>query len=210
MRMNSKEKKHIAPKLRFPEFRNTGSWEATLLANIANIIAGQSPAGKNYNDNGKGLPFYQGKTNFGEIYLCKPTTWTTEVTKIANPGDILISVRAPVGALNISKDKVCIGRGLASIQTKKNNKWFLYYFLNRVQNLIVCNGGAIFDSINKEQIEKIRISIPKSIEEQQKIADCLSSLDELITAESKKLDALKTYKKGLMQQLFPAMSEPQE
>ncbi|MHA3281298.1 restriction endonuclease subunit S [Legionella pneumophila] len=204
--MSNKYTKQIEPILRFPEFRNSESWEITLLSKFAHVIAGQSPAGINFNDNEKGLPFYQGKTNFGDIYLLKPSTWTTEITKTANPGDILMSVRAPVGALNISTDKVCIGRGVAAIQAKRN-KWFLYYFLSSIQKYIVGNGGAIFDSINKEQIEKIHILIPQSIEEEQKIADCLSSIDELITAESKKLDALKIYKKGLMQQLFPAEGE---
>ncbi len=149
----------IAPKLRFPGF--TGAWQVKTLKKLAVVIAGQSPNGKNYNDEGIGTPFYQGKTDFGEIYLNKPSKWTKQITKLAQKGDILMSVRAPVGALNISTDKVCIGRGLASIQVKQN-KWFLYYYLKNIESLIVGNGGSIFDSINKEQIENIKILSPPS------------------------------------------------
>jgi type I restriction enzyme S subunit len=194
------------PKLRFPEFRDAREWEEKLLVNVASVVSGQSPNGTNYNDKGIGTPFYQGKTDFGDIYLNKPTKWTTQVTKLANAGDILLSVRAPVGELNICTEKICIGRGLASIQAKQN-KWYLYYFLNKNKDFIVGNGGSIFDSINKEQIEKIRILIPLILSEQQKIAECLSSLDDLITAETQKLDTLKAHKKGLMQQLFPSVEE---
>ena len=190
------------PPRRFPAFRDAAGWEEKRLSTIATVIAGQSPSSNNYNDRSLGTPFYQGKTDFGDTYLNKPTKWTNKITKEANTGDILMSVRAPVGALNISTDKICIGRGLASIQTTQN-KWYLYYFLHHIQKLIVGNGGSIFDSINKEQINRLNIFIPASQLEQQKIADCLSSLDALIAAQGKKLEALKKHKKGLMQQLFP-------
>ncbi len=191
------------PKLRFPEFRDKGAWEVKFVSKVANVVAGQSPKGSNYNDEGMGVPFYQGKTDFGDVYINPPQKWTTQTTKLAQKGDILISVRAPVGALNISTDKICIGRGLASIQAKQS-KWYLYYFLKSNQKYIIGNGGSIFDSINKNQIEAIKILIPTTISEQQKIADCLISLDELISAQGEKLKALKDHKKGLMQKLFPA------
>lgn len=197
------DKKTVVPPLRFPEFRDSERWDAKPLAKIAYVIAGQSPEGSNYNDAGIGVPFYQGKTDFGEIFLNSPTKWTTKVTKTANDGDILMSVRAPVGALNISTNEICIGRGLAAIQPYQN-KWFLYHFLSSIKNSIIGNGGSVFDSINKDQIENIEILIPKNTIEQQKIADCLGSLDDLISAVADKIEALKKYKKGLMQQLFPA------
>lgn len=200
--MKNKEIKTVVPKLRFPEFQETEEWDVKPLAKIAYVVAGQSPEGSNCNDIGVGIPFYQGKTDFGEIFLNFPTKWTTKVTKTANEGDILMSVRAPVGALNISTNEICIGRGLAAIQPYQN-KWFLYYFLSSIKNSIIGNGGSVFDSINKDQIEKIRILIPKNPKEQQKIADCLSSIDDLITSTVKKIESLKAHKKGLIQQLFP-------
>ena len=191
------------PKLRFPEFRDAPEWEVKPLAQLAHVIAGQSPRGKNYNSVGDGTPFYQGKTDFGKIFLNKPTKWTTEVTKLACQGDILMSVRAPVGALNIATEEICIGRGLASIQAK-GNKWFLFYYLKQIEHSITGSGGAIFDSITKKQIDSIDICIPMTAIEQRKIADCLSSIDDLIAEQSKSIEALKEHKQGMMQQLFPA------
>ena len=197
----------LVPNLRFSEFRGALHWDTKPLAEMAHVIAGQSPRGENYNTTGNGVPFYQGKADFGDLYLKKPTKWTTQVTKLAQPSDILMSVRAPVGALNLPTEQICIGRGLASLQPSRGVKWFLYYTLLGQQGQIVGNGGSVFDSINKEQIEKLPIPTPPTIAEQQKIAGCLGSLDDLIAAEGRKLEALRLHKKGLMQQLFPQPGE---
>ncbi|MDS1031567.1 restriction endonuclease subunit S [Porphyromonadaceae sp. NP-X] len=204
--MNENNENKLVPRLRFPEFLKEGNWEDKILKQVSDVTSGQSPSGESYNEEGIGTPFYQGKTDFGDIFLKEPTKWTTEPTKFANADEILMSVRAPVGALNISTQKICIGRGLAAIQPKVN-KWFLYYFLSRIKDRIIGNGGSVFDSINKEQIEKISVLIPQEQKEQQKIAACLSSLDDVITAESKKLEVLKEHKKGLLQNLFPQEGE---
>jgi restriction endonuclease S subunit len=204
--MSKNNENKLVPRLRFPEFLKEGNWEDKILKQVSDVTSGQSPSGESYNEEGIGTPFYQGKTDFGDIFLKEPTKWTTEPTKFANADEILMSVRAPVGALNISTQKICIGRGLAAIQPKVN-KWFLYYFLSRIKDRIIGNGGSVFDSINKEQIEKISVLIPQEQKEQQKIAACLSSLDDVITAESKKLEVLKEHKKGLLQNLFPQEGE---
>ncbi|MCX6560502.1 MAG: restriction endonuclease subunit S [Candidatus Aminicenantes bacterium] len=88
------------------------------IGDLCDVIAGQSPDGKAYNSTGKGMPFYQGKREFGERILKAPTTWTNQITKIANKGDILMSVRAPVGPVNFTPGTICIGRGLAAIRCK--------------------------------------------------------------------------------------------
>ena len=145
------------------------------LGTVAEVIAGQSPEGIYYNSNGDGAPFYQGKKEFGDKFLGVPTTWTTKVTKLAQPGDILMSVRAPVGPINFSTQEICIGRGLASIRASKSvDKDFLYYFLLHKQPEISGNTGAVFDSINKEQIASIEIPVP-SLERQKKIVKKLNS-----------------------------------
>lgn len=204
----SKEKRQraLVPRLRFPEFRDANAWQEVALRKVATVIAGQSPRGEYYNDTGEGIPFYQGKTDFGDVFINPPTKWTTQVTKLANKGDILMSVRAPVGALNVSTKEICIGRGLASLQAKED-RWFLYYLLLQVNHLFVGNGGSVFDSINKSQIESTKLPFPPIPAEQQKIADCLGSLDDLIAAEGRKLAALRDHKKELMQQLFPREGE---
>ena len=198
--------KTAVPRLRFPEFRKANSWRDDTLVDYATVVAGQSPEGAYYNETGEGLPFYQGKSDFGEIFLERPRKWTSQVTKRAGAGDIVMSVRAPVGALNVTTEDICIGRGLAAIQAK-GSKWFLYYLLNSVSSSIIGNGGSVFDSIKKDQIEKLRLFAPRDAAEQQKIAGCLTSLDEVIAAQGRKVEALKAHKRGLMQQLFPLEGE---
>jgi type I restriction enzyme S subunit len=149
-------------------------WEIKKIGDVCKVIAGQSPEGKYYNDNGNGLPFYQGKKEYGEKYIGEPRTWTTKVTKEAEVNDILMSVRAPVGPINFATQKICIGRGLAAIRASKFiDKEFLFNFLLKHENEIVGNTGAVFNSINKAQIEAIKIPLP-SLPEQQRIVAILN------------------------------------
>ncbi len=94
----------------------TSEWQSKMLGDLADVIAGQSPEGSFYNSSGDGLAFYQGKKDFGDKFIGRPTTWTTRVTKVALEGDVLMSVRAPVGPVNFATEKACIGRGLAAIR----------------------------------------------------------------------------------------------
>jgi len=156
--------------------------ELKTIGTVCKVIAGQSPEGKFYNDNGNGLPFYQGKKEYGEKYIGEPTTWTTKVTKEAEANDILMSVRAPVGPINFATQKICIGRGLAAIRaTKLIDKEFLFNFLLKHESEIVGNTGAVFNSINKAQIEAIEIPLPP-LPEQERI---VTILDEAFGAIAK-------------------------
>jgi type I restriction enzyme S subunit len=157
-------------------------WEIKTIGDVCKVIAGQSPEGKFYNDNGNGMPFYQGKKEYGEKYIGEPTTWTTKVTKEAEANDILMSVRAPVGPINFTTQKICIGRGLAAIRASKLiDKEFLFNFLLKHENEIVGNTDAVFNSINKAQIEAIEIPLPP-LPEQQRI---VAILDEAFAAIAK-------------------------
>lgn len=136
-------------------------WEIKRIGQVCDVIAGQSPEGKFYNKNCNGLPFYQGKKEFSDKFIKKPTTWTTKITKEAIENDILMSVRAPVGPVNFSTQKICIGRGLAAIRANSQlDKNFLFNFLIKHENEITGNTGAVFNSINKSQIEAIQIHAP--------------------------------------------------
>lgn len=157
-------------------------WEIKKLGEVCTVIAGQSPEGKFYNIVKKGLPFYQGKKEFTKKYLGAPSKWTSKTTKEALADDILMSVRAPVGPVNFSTQKICIGRGLAAIRPKeKINKDFLFNFLVNHENKITGNTGAVFNSINKAQIEGIEIPIP-TLPEQKRI---VAILDEAFAAIDK-------------------------
>jgi type I restriction enzyme M protein len=154
------------------------------LGEVAEVIAGQSPEGKYYNETGQGTAFYQGKTEFTEKYLGKPKIWTTKITKIAEQGDILMSVRAPVGPVNIATDKICIGRGLASIRAKKIEQMFLFHYLKSIESEIKGGGGAVFDSISKKQIEEIKIPLP-SLEIQKHLIAGIEEQEKIIEANKK-------------------------
>ena len=156
-------------------------WPMVELGEVAEIISGQSPEGQYYNDNGKGLPFYQGKADFGDIYLKAPTKWTTQTTKIAEKDDVLMSVRAPVGPVNISPFKICIGRGLASIRSQERlNYLFLFYVLRESQNIIKKYGnGSTFEAIKRSHIEKIKIPLPP-ISVQQEIVTEIDGCQKII------------------------------
>jgi len=163
-------------------------WEKVKLGEIADVVAGQSPEGKFYNSENEGVPFYQGKTEFNDIYLGKPTKWTTQTTKLAEDGDILMSMRAPVGPVNIATQKICIGRGLAGIRTKKIEQMFLFTYLQLIEKEIVGNGGAVFDSISKNQIEQIVIPFPP-IEIQKQIVERIEA-ERALVESAKKLIAI--------------------
>jgi type I restriction enzyme S subunit len=157
-------------------------WEIKKLGEVCKVIAGQSPEGKFYNSEGNGMPFYQGKKEYREKYIGEPTTWTTKITKEAEAGDILMSVRAPVGPVNFATQKICIGRGLAAIRAGKNiDKEFLFNYLIKHESEIEGNTGAVFNSINKKQIESIGFPLPP-LPEQQRI---VSILDKAFVAIEK-------------------------
>ncbi len=181
-------------------------WPMVELGDIAQIISGQSPKGRFYNTHNQGTPFYQGKKEFGDIYLGEPVKWTVSVTKTAKPNDILMSVRAPVGPVNITLQKICIGRGLASIRVKNNkiNQMFLFYYLKKSQSKITGGGGSVFDSINQKSIKAIKIPFPP-LEVQKEIValmKVIENAEKQIQKEkalelqlSKSLSHLESYQK---------------
>lgn len=149
------------------------------LKDIANITMGQSPKGSSYNDKGEGRPFLQGNKTFGRLYPFIDK-WTTEPTKIGKKGTVLMSVRAPVGDLNIANQDVCIGRGLCSIEMKNGNNEYLYYLLKTtIKEIKIKSTGTVFASINKKELEKIKV-IDFDRKEQIKIAKVLSKIDKKI------------------------------
>jgi len=205
--IHEKKSKGLVPRLRFPEFRDAGEWKERELGKEATIVMGASPKSEFYNEENIGLPLLQGNTDI-KNRVSAPRIFTTQITKECQKGNILLSVRAPVGTVAKSLHHACIGRGIAAIRANKDNSQeFLYQWLfafePQWQNI---SQGGTFEAVNSDDIRQLTIAFPK-IPEQKKIADCFSSLDELITAEAQKIDTLKAHKKGLMQQLFPAEGE---
>ena len=167
------------------------NYELVELGSVAEITSGQSPEGKYYNKIGKGIPFYQGKTEFGDMYIHEPQKWTTQVTKTAYKDDILISVRAPVGPINFASQEICIGRGLAAIRTSvKVNKFYLFYILRSMEDKIKGWGGAVFDSISRKQIQIIKIPLPP-LEVQREIVAEIDGYQKIIDGAWQVVDNYK-------------------
>lgn len=164
------------------------------LSDCATIIAGQSPKSEYYNTDGNGLPFFQGKADFGELYP-KIRVYCTKPTKIAEQDDILLSVRAPVGPTNLAPTKVCIGRGLFAIRPNEKLKleYLLCFFRYYEAQLSSKGTGTTFKAINQQIIKDLNIPVP-SLEEQQQV---VSRIEELFSELDKGVDTLKTIKQQL-------------
>ena len=176
-------------------------WEVMRLGEVAEITMGQSPPGDTYNTYGKGIPFLQGKAEFGNISP-KHIKYTTKPLKIAKKGSVLISVRAPVGDVNIADMDYCIGRGLASLNLKNGINEFLFYSLLFFKHLIEKESyGSVFKAINKENLARLKIPLPP-LEEQKAITDILSTVQNTTEKTEKVINATKQLKKSMMKHLF--------
>ncbi len=179
-------------------------WEVVRLGDedVADIIMGQSPPSRTYNKEGIGLPFFQGKAEFGENYPT-PIKWCLEPIKIAKEKDILVSVRAPVGDVNMAPFECCIGRGLAAIRPKDNLDHFylLCYMKISKGRLEDEGGGTTFKAVGKSVLQNLKIPLPP-LPEQQKIARILSTIQRAIEHQDKIITATRKLKKSLMHKLF--------
>ena len=177
-------------------------WKVGKLSEIADIIMGQSPDGKSYNEDGIGTVFYQGRAEFG-IRFPTRRLFTTEPKRIAKKFDTLMSVRAPVGDLNIANEDCCIGRGLAAIHSKDSHQSFIHYtvvFLH--SQLDVFNGeGTVFGCINRDALNNMEVLIP-SKPDLDKFEQIVASMDADIFNRSEENDKLKSIRDTLLPKLM--------
>ena len=144
------------------ELKPRKDWGVKELKDATNILMGQSPPSKTYNTKGEGLPFLQGKAEFGEVYPSIKKYCSTPI-RVANSNDVLLSVRAPVGPVNLAPTTLCVGRGLSAIRGKKEtlDQMFLFFFMKLNEMKLAGNAvGSTFSSIAKGDIEKIKIPLP--------------------------------------------------
>ena len=172
------------------------------LCDICDINMGQSPDSSTYNTDKKGLPFFQGNADFGKI---NPTVriWCSQPIKIAHIDDILISVRAPIGALNLSDRECCIGRGLASLTVKPNTaqKYLWYALESNVDKLISLGTGSTFKAISKKVLFELEIPLPP-LDIQQQIADNLDKVTRTIDICNTILEKLDLLVKSRFVEMF--------
>ena len=193
--------KHDAkiPELRFKGFED--DWQEKKLSHIVDIIMGQSPSSTNYYDTPieNSMILIQGNADI-KHHNVKPRIWTTQITKIAMPKDVLLTVRAPVGEVAKNKYEAVIGRGMAALRGND----FLYYNLEKLKMVGYwkhLSAGSTFESISSNNIRDTKIKIP-SCKEQKKVYSVLSKVDQLIELENKKLEDLQQFKKCLLQNMF--------
>lgn len=194
--------------LRFPGHENTKivdgvpeGWSLKKLIDIADITMGQSPKSEYYNDRQQGLPFHQGVTNYGYRFVIDET-YSTSYTRIAEAGSILFSVRAPVGRINITKNKIVIGRGLAAINHREGLQSFLFYMLkNRFYKDDLIGNGAIYASITKSALHSQEFLIP-SDDLANKFNSVAKSIDQQITNADQQIILLKQARDRLLPRLL--------
>ena len=177
-------------------------WNILKLSDACTLTMGQSPISESCNTDGDGLPFFQGCSDFGKI---NPTirTYCNAPTKIAEANDVLMSVRAPIGTLNIANVKCCIGRGLASFRaTSRTTNSYLYYFLKHSRTKLESLGtGSTFKAIGKDALSKFPIPVPP-IEEQKAICSLLDKMNRVIEAKKEQLKELDNLAQAIFYDMF--------
>ena len=189
--------KILKPQIRFKGF--TDAWEQRELGQTVQITMGTSPEGSTYSDVPSDHILIQGNADLVDGWVV-PRVWTTQVTKKADVGDLIMSVRAPAGAMGKTAYNAVIGRGVAAI---KGNE-FIYQILIKMD----ANGywkklsaGSTFESLNSEAIKKAEIKVPNT-REQEQIGNLLFNVDSLITLHQRKCEKLKNMKKALLDKMF--------
>ena len=172
------------------------------LSDIATITMGQSPSGSSYNEESVGEIFYQGRAEFGFRFPTR-RLFTTEPKRMAEPGDVLLSVRAPVGDLNVAYEKCCIGRGLGAIHSKTGDSSFMLYTMFALKpQLDVFNGeGTVFGSINRNGLSNLPVNIP-SAEEIAKFEATVRPMDNLIRTNYEEICRLQSIRDSLLPKLM--------
>ena len=186
------------PEIRFEGF--TDDWEQRKLGEICQVTMGQSPDGSTYSETPSDYILVQGNADLKEGWV-SPRIWTTQKTKTADVGDLIMSVRAPAGSMGKTSYNVVLGRGVAGI---KGNE-FIYQSLVKMDSdgyWKKLAAGSTFESINSDVVNGADLMVPQDIDEQNKIGDYFSSIDTLITLQQRKLEKLKNIKKSMLEKMF--------
>ena len=179
------------------------------LGDICTVNMGQSPDSATYNEVGRGLPFFQGNADFGRLHPAV-RVWCSEPTKIAHTGDILISVRAPIGAMNVADQDCCIGRGLAAIQVNENicDPQYLWYAIqSKVSDLNAKGTGSTFKAISKSTLTDTEVLLVP-LDAQKNIARVLSNVENSILFRKEQLSKLDELVKARFVEMFENNTYP--
>ncbi|MEO0137145.1 MAG: restriction endonuclease subunit S [candidate division WOR-3 bacterium] len=181
-------------------------WKWVRLGEVCEIIMGQSPPGHTYTEKPEGLPFFQGKADFTD-YFPKVRVWCTQPIKVAEENDILISVRAPVGPVNMSNVKCCIGRGLSAIRCRDSvDNWYLFWYLRSIESQIASLGsGSTFGAITRNDLMNLYTPLPLLPEQRriaEKLREIMSEIEKARSACERQLEAVKALPSAYLREVF--------
>ncbi|MDE0685691.1 MAG: restriction endonuclease subunit S, partial [Candidatus Poribacteria bacterium] len=189
----------LTGKTRLPGF--SGAWIEKPLVDLALITMGQSPSSLFYNLRGEGLPLIQGNADIENRQTIE-RVWTTQASKRCDSGDLILTVRAPVGAVAIASKDACIGRGVCSLRPFEDSDFLFHALVYAEDRWQTLEQGSTFTAANSEQVGQFRLRVPANKDEQQAIASILSDMDAEITALEQRRDKTLAIKQGMMQQLL--------
>jgi type I restriction enzyme S subunit len=186
----------------FVENEEAEGWEVGRLGDEFNLTMGQSPPGETYNETGEGIPFFQGRADFGFRFPNK-RVYCTAPTRFAEAGDTLVSVRAPVGDMNMAAERCAIGRGLAAVRHKTGSRSYTYYAMRFIQeSLSRFEGeGTVFGSITKADFENLQVIIPP-VEKVKEFEKFCFPIDEMIENNEKQSRTLAALRDALLPKLM--------
>ena len=181
-------------------FKTPSSWEWCRLGNISNIVMGQSPDSSTVSDVEGGIEFHQGKASFGKVFINNSGLYCTKPSKIAIPDDILLSVRAPVGTLNITDRELCIGRGLVAIRKYIDieNKFFYYFIMALEEELVKKSTGTTFKAVASTAIKEFLIPLPP-LEEQNRIVAKIDLIMDYLDKLQQEIESQEIILKDILQ-----------
>lgn len=194
-------------RFRFPGHENVkmvdgipDGWHYERLGDFATILMGQSPESHYYNSNFQGLPFHQGVGSYGEFYLVD-NEYSSKGNKIAAPNSIIFSVRAPVGRINLTLNRIILGRGVAAINARNNKNGFLLWTLKNKFSKEDCIGnGAVFTSVTRKELEKQILIVPSSL-----ILDCFDKIANRLEGGIRRLTLANSVLTQQRDRLLPRM-----
>jgi type I restriction enzyme S subunit len=184
---------------RLPGFH--GDWSTKPLGEVAVIVMGQSPDSKNYNRTGEGVPLIQGNADIENRYSIA-RVWTTQITKEGRAGDLLLTVRAPVGAVGRISERCCLGRGVCSLKTSGDADFLFHALVFAEPAWKVLEQGSTFTSANSAQVTAFSIPVPVDPAEQAAIAEVLTEMDAELTALEQRQEKTRALKRAMMQELL--------
>lgn len=177
------------------------AWSRATLGRISKVTMGQSPVGSSYNTKGNGLPLIQGNADVSKRATIE-RVWTSSPTKISEPGNVILTVRAPVGHAAIASHRICLGRGVCGLDAGKDNSFLFHLLVSNESRWSLFSQGSTFTAVGSNEVDSFTIDWPCDPEERSAIAQVLQDADQEIDALQRHLESVCSIKQGMMQELL--------